>query len=130
MIAKQPTVGTCELLRFFSDRRRFPELTARGFAVISALLMYVNTTGRGFTRYRAYPTQRTLARDSRLSEPTVRKWLRYFRDLGWLRIERRRDGNRNMSNCYDVGVAAMAIIEQKRNINPDLKVTVGHRNAQ
>lgn len=111
MLKTSGTVGTCDLLAFYTDVVRFPALNSHGVAFIAALLRHVNTSGRGSIKFQAYPSHGTIAALARISKPTSRKWARYFADSGWLVVRRRRSGRRNGSNIYDVTPA----VEEIRN---------------
>lgn len=107
--ASNQAVGTCDLLAFFTDTTRFPQLTAYGVAFIAIVLQHVNTSGRRSIKFEAYPSHGRIAALARISKPTSRKWARYFEDSGWLLIRRRRRGQRNGSNIYDVTPAVNEI---------------------
>lgn len=124
MSGKVPRAGTCEFLRFFSDR--VPKLDACGFAVLAALLMHVNTGSRRRAElYQAHPSHRTLAKVARVSEPTVRKALKRLEQSGWIRVTKRRAGRFNDSNLYDFTPAAEQIIVDRQRKRAPLKSTEG-----
>ena len=119
---RELAVGTCDLLRFYTDRKRFSNLDVYGVAVIAALLMHVNTSGRGAPTYHARPSQQTLASYARVTEPTVRKWIKYFSKKGFLVVRKRRAGKRNAPNEYDVTPAAKWIADGKFSTKPILSL--------
>lgn len=113
-LRRSSTVGTGELLQFYMNRERFPELESSGVAFIAALISFINTSGRNHRKYTAFPSLITLAFVSRLTVPTLRKWAKYYESKGWLIIRKRRNGRRAASNEYDM---APAVCE----INPTLR---------
>jgi hypothetical protein len=121
----RPNVGTAELMPFYTHRDRFPELDAHGIAVVLTLMMYVNTSGRGGTRYVCYPSHKTLAAAARVTEPTVRRALQQLEATGWLLVTKRRAGKRNAPNLYSVSPAVDAILAGRRAQRPALVIIQG-----
>ena len=105
-------VGTAQLMRFYADAERFPKpvFTFVHMVVIWALLMHVDTTGRRGAKYVAYPSQKTLAKVARVSEPTVNKALDAYTASGWLAVTKRRAGKLNAPNLYSVQPAVDEIL--------------------
>jgi hypothetical protein len=117
---RRRTVGTGELLQFYTCPERFPGLGAHGVAFIAALLRFIRTSKSAGNQYRAHPSLNTLAAISRLSQPTLRHWIRYYSKSGWLVVRKRRKGKFWDSSEYDMTPAVEAI-------NPALTVIEGGR---
>jgi len=113
---RSSSVGTGELLQFYTNRERFPDLESHGVAFIAALLSFINTSGRNNRKYTAFPSLETLAKVSRLTVPTLRKWAKYYKSSGWLIIHKRRNGRRAASNEYDMTPAVCEINPALREV--------------
>ncbi|MGX8850580.1 helix-turn-helix domain-containing protein [Amedibacillus sp. YH-ame10] len=71
-------------------------LPASAINVYKAILRYAD-----YTNWSCYPSVRTIARDTNLSERTVRRQLSILVESGYLlRIPRRRENNGHTSNMY------------------------------